>query len=407
MDETTRATEPLDPPNTPAQDADDPGPEGLVPEEFVPEASVAEESVAEDRFPEDLGAGPERGRSPGRERDQLLNGPALFPGDAGQLPLPLRQVLVRLLRGPYVDGSNADAGTGARAWRTIVEHRRALDIRLNELFLRLVIDEDRKIALLQPVEMAEPFTTALQRQRELSREETLLLLRMRLILDRQQGTGKESTIQRSEVLEIFAQYLQGASQDAKGVEELADQTIRRLVNDRRLLVATELPEVFVISNALPLALPFEQIGDIRNLLESIAHSPEPADGAESDDGDPGDAATTAATTPPSTAATTTATTTSAAPLLRTASPVPTASPTQTVPTASAASAASAIPAASPPTIPARKTRVTTCEHCRPAAPRGRDQPRSEPAQPSPAGQLGNLQRCPHHPCGPGRDAADR
>ena len=215
------------------------------------------------------------------ERDQLLIGPALFPGDRGELALPLRQALVRLLRGPYVDGGNAD-GTGAKAFSTIVENRKALEIRLHELFLRLVIDEDRKIALLQPVEMAEPFTTALVRQRELSREETLLLLRMRLILDRGLGrglgTGTEATINRSEVLDIFAQYLHGGSQDAKGVEELADQTLRRLVNDRRLLLPTELPEVFVISNALPLALPYEQIGDIRKLLDAIA------DGADDDGG---------------------------------------------------------------------------------------------------------------------------
>ncbi|MDQ6752306.1 MAG: DUF4194 domain-containing protein [Actinomycetota bacterium] len=213
-----------------------------------------------------------RDREPLPERSQLVHGPALFPGDRGELPLVLRQALVRLLRGPYVDGGNTDSSSSAKAFSIIVEHRRALEIRLNELFLELVIDEDRKIALLQPVEMAEPFTTALQRQRELSREETLLLLRMRLILDRQLGTGVESTLHRSEVLEIFAQYLRSGSQDAKGVEELTDQTLRRLVNDRRLLIPTELPEVYVISNALPLALPFEQIGDIRDLMDALAHS---------------------------------------------------------------------------------------------------------------------------------------
>ena len=219
------------------------------------------------------------------ERDQLLIGPALFPGDRGELPMPLRQALVRLLRGPYVDGGSNESGSSAKAFNTIVEHRKALEIRLHELFLRLVIDEDRKIALLQPVEMAEPFTTALARQRELSREETLLLLRMRLILDRRLGTGTEATINRTEVLEIFAQYLHGASQDAKGVEELADQTLRRLVNDRRLLIPTELPEVFVISNALPLALPYEQIGDIRKLLESISASDQAANDSSAEDSD--------------------------------------------------------------------------------------------------------------------------
>ncbi len=221
-------------------------------------------------------------------RDELLNGPALFPGDRGELSMSLRQALIRLLRGPYVDGSTMDGSSSARAYSHILAHRAALAIRLNELFLRLVIDEDRKIALLAPVDMPEPFTSPLQRQRELSREETLVLLRMRLILDRQSGTGKESTIDRSEVLEIFAQHLPSGSQDAKRVEDLADQTIRRLVNDRRLLLPTELPGVFIISHALPLALPFEQIGDIKNLMDSIAQVPRSDDDGDSHAGADGD-----------------------------------------------------------------------------------------------------------------------
>ncbi|MCC3292131.1 DUF4194 domain-containing protein [Arthrobacter sp. zg-Y1110] len=197
-------------------------------------------------------------------RDLLVDGPELFPGDTGTLPLKLRQSLIRLLRGPYLDANSSD-----NVYETVVDNQEQLRVRLSELFLTLVIDEDRKVALLRPVEMAEPHTSALQRQREMTREETLLLLRMRLILDRHTGTGNEATIARQDIIEVLEGYVDPGQRDAKSVEDLADAAIRKLVQDRRLLLPTELDNVWVISNALPLALPYSQIGDIITFMQTL------------------------------------------------------------------------------------------------------------------------------------------
>ena len=206
------------------------------------------------------------------ERDVLVDGPELFPGDTGTLPLKLRQALIRLLRGPYLDASSSD-----NVYETVVDNQDQLRVRLSELFLTLVIDEDRKVALLRPVDMAEPHTSALQRQREMTREETLLLLRMRLILDRHTGTGNEATIARQDIIEVLEPYVDPLQQDAKSVEDTADAAIRKLVQDRRLLLPTELDNVWVISGALPLALPYSQIGDIVDFMTTLAGDADNAD----------------------------------------------------------------------------------------------------------------------------------
>ena len=206
------------------------------------------------------------------ERDVLVDGPELFPGDTGTLPLKLRQALIRLLRGPYLDASSSD-----NVYETVVDNQEQLRVRLSELFLTLVIDEDRKVALLRPVDMAEPHTSALQRQREMTREETLLLLRMRLILDRHTGTGNEATIARQDIIEVLEPYVDPLQQDAKSVEDTADAAIRKLVQDRRLLLPTELDNVWVISGALPLALPYSQIGDIVDFMTTLAGDAETND----------------------------------------------------------------------------------------------------------------------------------
>ncbi|MDM7991508.1 DUF4194 domain-containing protein [Arthrobacter sp. zg-Y877] len=197
-------------------------------------------------------------------RDLLVDGPELFPGDTGALPLKLRQALIRLLRGPYLDANSSD-----NVYETVVDNQEQLRVRLSELFLTLVIDEDRKVALLRPVEMAEPHTSALQRQREMTREETLLLLRMRLILDRHTGTGNDATIARQDIVEVLEGYVDPGQRDAKSIEDTADAAIRKLVQERRLLLPTELDNVWVISNALPLALPYSQIGDIITFMQTL------------------------------------------------------------------------------------------------------------------------------------------
>ncbi|MBP3037524.1 DUF4194 domain-containing protein [Arthrobacter sp. zg-ZUI100] len=197
-------------------------------------------------------------------RDVLVDGPELFPGDTGTLPLKLRQALIRLLRGPYLDAASSD-----NVYNTVVDNQEELRTRLSELFLTLVIDEDRKVALLRPVDMPEPHTAVLQRQREMTREETLLLLRMRLLLDRHTGTGNDAVIARTDIVEIIEGYVDPGQRDAKQVEDLADAAIRKLVQERRLLLPTEVDSVWVISGALPLALPYEHIGDIVTFMQAL------------------------------------------------------------------------------------------------------------------------------------------
>ncbi|WP_104055628.1 MULTISPECIES: DUF4194 domain-containing protein [unclassified Arthrobacter] len=227
--------------------------------------AAPDENVLEEISPENPELEAEDTEDTDAPRDLLVDGPELFPGDTGTLPLKLRQALIRLLRGPYLDATSSD-----NVYETVVDNQEQLRVRLSELFLTLVIDEDRKVALLRPVEMAEPHTSALQRQREMTREETLLLLRLRLILDRHTGTGNEATIARQDILEVLEAYVDPGQRDAKSVEDTADAAIRKLVQDRRLLIPTELDNVWVISPALPLALPYSQIGDIVTFMNTLS-----------------------------------------------------------------------------------------------------------------------------------------
>jgi hypothetical protein len=205
----------------------------------------------------------------------------LFDGDTGTFALPLRQAIVRLLRGPYIDGV-----AEPRLWSTILDNRSAIADYFCEIFLVLSLDPDRKIAMLAPAEVDAVHTTAIQPRKPLRREETLLALRLRLLLDRHAGSGTDATISRAGAREILEEHRQPGSADDKRLEELTDASIHRLLS-LRLLLPTDLEGVYRVSNALAMALPFDHIDEIPPYLEALARTAGtlPADGDEDTDTD--------------------------------------------------------------------------------------------------------------------------
>ncbi len=200
-------------------------------------------------------------------RDTFVDGAALFPGDTGVLPMKVRQALVKLLKGPYIDG-----GRDEKLWTTLLDNQLILRSRLSELFLTLQLDHERKVAVLRPVDPeaigGSTRSSILRQQRALSRVETIVLLRLRLLLDRHVTAQTDPTITREEIAELVAHYQPSGQQDALRDSDVVNRAITKLLA-RQLLLTTGLDDVYTISNALPLALPFENIGDIPAQIEAL------------------------------------------------------------------------------------------------------------------------------------------
>lgn len=190
----------------------------------------------------------------------------LFAGDTGAFPLELRQTLVRLLRGPYIDGSADPA-----LWSIILNHAVSLQQYLSEIFLLLSIDTDRKIALLTPVPMDAVHTQPIVARKPLRREETLLALRLRVLLDRHNGSGTDVTVSRSTAREILAEHRQPGTVDDKRLDEQTEAALARLLG-LKLILPTELAGEYRVSNALALALPFDSIEQIPAHLAAMDKS---------------------------------------------------------------------------------------------------------------------------------------
>jgi len=95
-----------------------------------------------------------------------------------------------------------------------------------------------------------------------------VLLRLRLLLDRHVTAQTDPTITREEIAELVAHYQPSGQQDALRDSDVVNRAITKLLA-RQLLISTGLEDVYTISNALPLALPFENIGDIPAQIEAL------------------------------------------------------------------------------------------------------------------------------------------
>lgn len=187
----------------------------------------------------------------------------LFDGDTGKFALPLRQLLVRLLRGPYLDGS-----TDPSAWQLLLDQQQSISDYFSEIFLALRLDMDRKIAMLAPVQIEQVHTSPIAPRRPLKRDETLLALRLRLLLEQHSGSGSDAVISRAGMHEILAEHRQASDRDDKRFAESCDAAVTRL-QSLRLLTGTELENEFRISPALAMALPITNIQDIPRYIAAI------------------------------------------------------------------------------------------------------------------------------------------
>ncbi|WP_404289374.1 DUF4194 domain-containing protein [Glutamicibacter arilaitensis] len=187
----------------------------------------------------------------------------LFEGDRGSYSLELRQLLVRLLRGPYLDGSIDPA-----SWQLLLDQQEAVGAYVSEIFLTISMDTDRKIAMLTPAQIDQVHTSPIAPRRALKRDETLLALRLRMLLEQHSGTGTDAVLSRRAMHEILAEHRSPSDRDDKRFAESCDAAVARL-NSLRLLTGTELADEFRISPALAMALPISRIEDIPQYISAI------------------------------------------------------------------------------------------------------------------------------------------
>ncbi len=188
----------------------------------------------------------------------------LFEGDAGVLNFDQRQLLVTLLRGPYL--LRADK---KHLWETLVLSREAIESMLNNLFLTLVCDEELGIAFCRQADTGELDAPQLLREFHLTYLDSVLLLEMRQRLIEAKEKGERGFIAADSVEEILKTFDASSRSNERIFKQHVNAVLTRL-QERKLLRRAGQSQMYEISPVLELIFNAEEISALKNAYEAKA-----------------------------------------------------------------------------------------------------------------------------------------
>lgn len=184
----------------------------------------------------------------------------LFPGDRGVLDPAVRRVLVHLLQRRFVL-----ADRNREEWTTLLDNQQLVESRLNDLFVRLVIDHDRGVAYKQQVRSDELDVPILLRDAAYTRSETLVLVHLRTVYQRESAAGEPAArVDIEDVEQTVMSYFADAEGDTAKRQRLIRKAMDRLARDG--IVDEETTGRFRISPLVEIVLSAEKLRELRDWL---------------------------------------------------------------------------------------------------------------------------------------------
>lgn len=184
----------------------------------------------------------------------------LFAGDTGTLDVEVRRVLVRLLQRRFLLADRNPA-----QWRTLLENQQIIESRLHDLFVRLVVDHDRGLAYKRQVRSAELDVPILLKDDPYNRAETLVLIHLRTVFQRERGIGETSA--RVDIEELEQTVLTYFDPDdhnlARGQKEIRT-AVDRLAKEG--LLAEESAGRYLITPLVEVVLSIEKLTELDQWL---------------------------------------------------------------------------------------------------------------------------------------------
>ena len=151
----------------------------------------------------------------------------LFAGDRGVLDPEVRRVLVHVLQRRFLL-----ADRNRDAWTVLLDHQQIIESRLNDLFVRLVVDHDRRVAYKQQVRSDGLDVPILLRDSPYSRAETLVLVHLRTVYQRESVAGEPSArVDVEDVEQTVLSYFPETDGDTARRQRAVRKAMERLARD--------------------------------------------------------------------------------------------------------------------------------------------------------------------------------
>ena len=184
--------------------------------------------------------------APAAPRDASDDVDAPTASSLGSLVDESRRVLVALLQGPFLDGRKDTV-----RYSQLLRDRPAIEARLADLFLELVLDDDAQVAFVRQSESDPDAPKLLRRLSGMNRLDSVLMLVLRQMLLTQSSRGQRAVVSEVEIQQALAAYRRTASTDEAGFDKEVRASITKL---QRAGLLEEQGDSFEVSPVLRLMI---------------------------------------------------------------------------------------------------------------------------------------------------------
>ncbi|KAM9864951.1 hypothetical protein ACIFOC_02155 [Leucobacter aridicollis] len=188
-----------------------------------------------------------------------------FAGDRGVLDPVVRRVLVRLLqrRVLFADRHKDD-------WAVLLENHQVIESRLHDLFIRLIVDPERGVAYKQQVRSEELEVPVLLRDEAYNRAETLVLVYLRTVYQRESTAGEPAVrIDVEEIEQTVLSYFTDSDGNTAARQKTVEKALNRLRNEG--IIDEESEGRFRVTPLVEVVLSADRLGELQRWLkEQIA-----------------------------------------------------------------------------------------------------------------------------------------
>jgi hypothetical protein len=194
----------------------------------------------------------------------------LFAGDSGTLDADVRRLLVRLLQRRFLLADRSPA-----QWRTLLENQQVVESRLHDLFVHLVVDHERGVAYKKQVRSAELDVPVLLRDEAYTRAETLVLVHLRTVFQREQGAGQTSVrVDVEEIEQIALTYFDPDETNLASRQREIRTAVQRLAKDG--LIEEESEGRYRVTPLVEVVLSTARLAELRDWLREQNRTEEAA-----------------------------------------------------------------------------------------------------------------------------------
>ncbi|MBP1325420.1 hypothetical protein JOF28_000652 [Leucobacter exalbidus] len=185
-----------------------------------------------------------------------------FAGDRGTLAPEVRHVLVRLLQRRFLL-----ADRHSDEWAVLLEHQPVIESRLHDMFVRLVVDQGRGVAYKQQVRSEEIDVPILLRDEAYTRSETLVLVYLRTVYQRESTVGEPSVrVDVEEIEQTVLTYFTAADGDVARRQKAVRAALARLRQEG--IITEESEGRYLVSSLVEIVLSADRLRELSNWLRA-------------------------------------------------------------------------------------------------------------------------------------------